>query len=111
MTWDPRQAAVFSAAIRSHRTGTATPAPERISPMPSGESYSVCVIPIVWRERVAARKWLKVGLKTLTRARRKTKMTTLEAMDCDIEIDTLCGLIEKIFSPHSLVQRREAPDE
>ena len=38
MTWDHLEAAAFSAAIRSHRSASATPAPARISQRPSAAS-------------------------------------------------------------------------
>ena len=62
MTWDPKQSAVFSAAIRSHRMASATLGPARISPSKSVASSSWFVRPTSARARNVARHWLTVAL-------------------------------------------------
>lgn len=90
MTWDQRQAAVFSAAIRSHRMGMATPAPERISLNPSAEFSSWLVRPTSARARNVARHWLTVALLAAeTKVDLDRSLTARERWDCKQDVSDL----------------------
>lgn len=62
MTWDMREAAALSAAIKSHRSVTATPAPKRIYHLKSGAFSSSLAELTDPRARNVARRWLGVAI-------------------------------------------------
>ncbi len=62
MTWDQRQAAVFSAGIRSHRSASDGPVLARISPRQSVASSSWFAKGTSARARNVVRHWLTVAL-------------------------------------------------
>jgi hypothetical protein len=111
MTWDQREAAALSAAIRSHRLATDTPAPERIYHLKSGAFSSSLAEITDFRVRNAVRRWLLVAIHRAFREteRARSLRQSREASICEARLTGLrnFALVLGPVEPETLLLRPE----
>lgn len=111
MTWDLREAAALSAAIKSHRSVTATPAPKRIYHLKSGAFSSSLAEITDFRARNVVRRWLLVAIHRAARETDKARnlRQSREASICEARLTGLRNFALALgpMEPETLLLRPE----
>ena len=111
MTWDQKEAVALSAAIKSHRSATATPAPEKIYRLKSGAFSSSLAEITDFRARNVARRWLLVAIHRAARETDKARnlRQSREASICEARLTGLRNFALALgpIEPDTLMLRPE----
>lgn len=111
MTWDLREAAALSVAIKSHRSASAGPDSKKIY-HPRNGVFSSDVAPITdFRARNAVRRWLLVAIHRAARETDKARglRQSREASICEARLTGLrnFALVLGPVEPETLLLREE----